>query len=75
MSFGNKNLKTKIKILFRIKQSRIKNNTLQKKIQKRVLEMKIWKKNEEPIMDKKIRNIKFHFGKKNNLEHIFWNFF
>jgi len=46
LSFGNKNPEIKIKILFRTKESGIKNNTFQKKIQKRdyfVSEIKIQK--------------------------------
>ena len=73
MSFGNKNPETKIKILFWIKKSRIENNTFRKKKSKKeIIMFQKWKfgnKNEKPIPNKKILNIKFR-SRKNNLEHI-----
>jgi len=54
LSFGNKNLETKIKILFRIKKSRIENNTFQKKkSRKEIIMFRKWKSG------KKIQNTYF----------------
>jgi len=74
MSFENKNLETKIKILFRTEKSGTENNTFwKKKSGREIIVFRKWKfenKNEKVIPDKKIHNIKFCFGKKNP-EHIF----
>jgi len=73
LSFENKNPKTKIKILFWIKKSEIENNTLKKNLKERLLcsgNKNLEKKNEKPIPDKKIHNIKIYSRKKKSRTHI-----